>query len=109
MNPITVLEIIISILAIGYIVSLDIPIEFDTRYYLLEDLYASLLTLNYQNYSSEKVCNIVKNIIPENYKYTVFENDNIICGEVIDRYFWKISHFVEHNGTIYNITVLIGR
>jgi len=109
MNPIIVLEIIIRMLAIGYMVSLDVPIGFDTKYYLLEDLYASLLTLNYQNYSSEKVCDIVENIIPGNYKYIVFENNNIICGTSTDNYSWRVSHFVEYNGTIYNITILIGK
>ncbi|HIP66786.1 MAG TPA: hypothetical protein EYH09_01510 [Candidatus Nanopusillus sp.] len=109
MNPIIVLEIIISILAVGYMVSLDVPIKFDTRYYLFEDLYASLITLNYQNYSSKKVCNIIENVIPRNYKYVVFENGNIICGESIKDYYWGISHFIEYNNTIYNITILITR
>jgi len=109
MNPITILEIIISILVISYIISVEIPIKFDTKYYLFEDLYASLVTLSYQNYSSTKACEIVNKIIPGNYKYQVLENSNIICGDIVREQFWRISHFIEDNGTVYNITIIIGK
>jgi len=109
MNPITILEISVGILAIAYLLTISVPQHFNVKYYIFEDLYASLISISYQNYSTEKVCNVVREIIPPNYKYLVLENGNEVCGNNVVERVGEISHFIEYNGTVYNITIIIGK
>jgi|GEM_PF-5751440 len=110
MNSILIFEIIIAITVTLFIfVSYTSPIAFiNIKDFIYEDLYASLISLNYlENVSEAFICNIISNVLP-NGSYIVSINNTYVCGE---ENLTNISRSLEYlayiNGSIVNVNILI--
>ena len=104
MNPLTIFEIILGLLVfIMFLTFIDFPLYTDIKSYVFEDLYASLTSLQYINYTENDVCNIISKIYP---LFVVYINDTLACNTTLE--YTRGIKFIEiRNGSVTNITVYI--
>jgi len=105
-----IIEITLSIITIVAFLSMLKPVHhIYFKNYIGEDIYASLTSLNYINFTLEDICNITKEIIPSNYIYNISVNNTYICGDIVNNKLEELGFILVKNGTIYNITIKIGK
>jgi len=110
MNPTIVVEVIFSLITIvGFLFLIEPSYTFNVKTYIFEDLYASLTSLNYQNFVLQDICSITASILPGNYKFQVIVNGSLICGSNYSEKLYEIEDILVKNGTIYNISIVIGK
>lgn len=102
-NVLLIIEIFLAILTLFFFLNI-FKIEFylDTRGFIEEDIYASIISINYQNISSINelgniLCSIVSEITPE---YAIYMNETLICGPEEEDYNRTIKTFYVINGEI---------
>ena len=109
MNPITIFEVILFtsltvFILIGYNPSIT---ALDIRDFVYEDLYASLVSLNYlENLDINHICNVTSNILTEG-SYIVLLNNTALCGTNISETRRSIEYLLYINGSVYNINILV--
>lgn len=109
-NIILIIEIFLAMLVLFFFLD-----KFILNFYsnigdfMEEDIYASLISLNYQNFSSidelkSNICNIIKEITPE---YAIYINGSFSCGYEDEEYNKIIKTFYIINGEIIEVFVKI--
>ena len=111
MNLVTsIVEITLCLIAIlGFLLMLKPYHPLYIKDYIVEDVYASMTSLNYVNYTPQDVCSVIKTVLPENYIYNVSINGTYICGYPLKEKMQELECILVKNGTIYNIVISIGK
>jgi len=100
-NVLLIIEVILSILFIYFLLSFRHDISYDIKGFREEDLFSSLISINYLNIleisTLENVsCSIAASILDE---YAVFINDTMICNNTDKNLTNSIKVFYIINGT----------
>jgi len=106
-NVLLIIEVIFSILFIYFLLSFKQDLSYDIKGFREEDLFSSLISINYLNISDistlENVsCNVVASILDE---YAVFINDTMVCSNTDKELSNSIKVFYIINGTPVFLTV----
>ena len=110
MNPTLIFEIVIALTFLYVMLAnVYIPHKLHTKNVFIDDLEASLTSLNYINFSLQDICNITSIVVPGNWKYNVSVNNTYICGNTISSIYYEIPFVLVKNGTIYKIDIKIGK
>lgn len=105
-NIIILLEILIAILSLFYIFSYEIHYNFYFSDVIAEDLYASLISINYMNISNfyelnQTLYKIISNVLP---LYEVYINNLLAFNNSYNlNKCYKYFHII--NGSVYNILI----
>jgi len=100
-NVLLIIEVIFSVLFIYFLLSFKQDLYYDIKGFREEDLFSSLISINYLNISDistlENVsCSIAASILDE---YVVFINDTIVCNNTDEMLNNSIRVFYIINGT----------
>lgn len=107
-NVFLIIEIILTIAFLFFLLNNIIPrFEVNLGGFIEEDIYASLISLNYIEISSKvelenKVCSILNEILSD---YVVYINGSFICGIESEEYTRFIKFFYIINGDVLYIYI----
>ncbi|MEM4773048.1 MAG: hypothetical protein QW648_03510 [Nanoarchaeales archaeon] len=103
-----IIEILLTIFIVFFFLN-NITLDFrvDLNSFIVEDIFASLISINYLNLSSkeelsDKICSIMDALVSE---YSLFINNNLVCGNDNENYYNSIKTFYVVNGEILYVDI----
>lgn len=107
MRPSTAIELALSILVILYVlhyISTSYNYNPNYSFYIAEDIYPSLLSLESSQIPPEDICSYLKLLYP-NLEFEIYNSSNLICltGTGIEKF--TINYIYLYNNSIYNLYV----
>lgn len=107
-NVLLIIEVFLVITVLFFFLNNLIPkFHLDLTEFIEEDVYASLISVNYQNFSNinelnKILCSIIEEITEE---YAIYTNRTFVCGENKEEYKRSIKTFYIVNGEIIEVLI----